>query len=132
MTVTLPLVLSPGRMDAWSGSWIKSTKYPQREGLQSPYYDYTVPASGARSALSLRIYRDHNSIPSKIAGVRVMNMNSSGWTTNEVFTIPGTAIGGASPADDLVFGVNADETSENAGDGVPSVRIWNKGAGVNA
>ena len=39
-------------------------------------------------------------------------MNSSGWTTNEVFTIPGTAIGGASPADDLVFGVNADETSE--------------------
>ena len=59
-------------------------------------------------------------------------MNSSGWTTNEVFTIPGTAIGGASPADDLVFGVNADETSANAGDGTPSVRIWNKGAGVNA
>ena len=44
MTVTLPLVLSPGRMDAWTGSWFKSTKYPQREGLQSPYYDYTVPA----------------------------------------------------------------------------------------
>ena len=132
MTVTLPLVLSPGRMDAWSGSWIKSTKYPQREGLQSPYYDYTVPASGARSALSLRIYRDHNTTPSKIAGVRVMNMNSSGWTTDEVFTIPGVQIGGATPADDLVFGVNADETSTDAGDGTPSVRIWNKGAGVNA
>ena len=132
MTVTLPLVLSPGRMDAWTGSWFKSTKYPQREGLQSPYYDYTVPASGSRSALSLRIYRDHNTNPSKIAGVRVMNMNSSGWTTNEVFTIPGDQIGGATPADDLVFGVNADETSANAGDGTPSVRIWNKGAGVNA
>lgn len=132
MTVTLPLVASPGRMDAWSSSWFKSTKYPQREGLQSPYYDYTVPASGSRSALNLRIYRDHNTIPSKIAGVRVMNMNSSGWTTDEVFTIPGDQIGGATPADDLVFGVNADETSANAGDGVPSVRIWNKGAGVNA
>ena len=132
MTVTLPLVVSPGRMDAWSGSWFKSTKYPQREGLQSPYYDYTVPASGARSALSLRIYRDNDTIPSKIAGVRVMNMNSSGWTTNEVFTIPGDQIGGATPADDLVFGVNADETDTNAGDGTPSVRIWNKGAGVNA
>ena len=132
MTVTLPLVPSPGRMDAWTSSWFKSTKYPQREGLQSPYYDYTVPASGARSALSLRIYRDHDTTPSKIAGVRVMNMNSSGWTTNEVFTIPGDQIGGATPADDLVFGVNADETSANAGDGTPSVRIWNKGAGVNA
>ena len=132
MTVTLPLVLSPGHMDAWPNYFFKSTKYPQREGFQSPYYDYTVPASGSRSALSLRIYRDHNTIPSKIAGVRVMNMNSSGWTTNEVFTIPGDQIGGATPADDLVFGVNADETSENAGDGVPSVRIWNKGAGVNA
>lgn len=132
MTVTLPLVVSPGRMDAWSSAWIKSTKYPQREGLQSPYYDYTVPASGARSALNLRIYRDHDNIPSKIAGVRVMNMNSSGWTTDEVFTIPGDQIGGATPADDLVFGVNADETSAGAGDGVPSVRIWNKGAGVNA
>lgn len=132
MTVTLPLVLSPGKMDAWGSSWFKSVKYPQREGLQPPYYDYTVPASGARSALSLRIYRDHNSTPSKISGVRVMNMNSSGWTTNEVFTIPGDQIGGATPADDLVFGVNADESETGAGDGTPSVRIWNKGAGVNA
>lgn len=132
MTVTLPLVLSPGRMDAWSSSWFKSTKYPQREGLQSPYYDYTVPSSGSRSALSLRIYRDNDTIPSKISGVRVMNMNSSGWTTNEVFTIPGDQIGGATPADDLVFGVNADETEAGTGDGTPSVRIWNKGAGVNA
>lgn len=132
MTVTLPLVVSPGRMDAWGSSWVKSLKYPQREGLQPPYYDYTVPASGARSALNLRIYRDHNTVPSKISGIRVMNMNSSGWTTNEVFTIPGTAIGGASPADDIVFGVNADETSVDASDGTPSVRIWNKGTGVNA
>ena len=132
MTVTIPLVVSPGRMDAYASSWFKSTKYPQREGLQSPYYDYTVPSSGSRSALSLRIYRDHDTIPSKIAGVRVMNMNSSGWTTNEVFTIPGDQIGGATPADDLVFGVNADETEAGTGDGTPSVRIWNKGAGVNA
>ena len=132
MTVTVPLVPSPGRMDASNNVWVKSLYYPQREGLQPTYYDYTVPADGARSALNLRIYRDHNTVPSKIAGVRVMNMNSSGWTTNAVFTIPGTAIGGASPADDLVFGVNADETSADASDGTPSVRIWNKGAGVNA
>jgi hypothetical protein len=132
MTVTLPLVVSPGRMDAWSSSFFKSVVYPNREGLQMPYYDYTVPASGDRSALSLRIYRDHNNIPSKISGVRVMNMNSSGWTTDEVFTIPGTAIGGASPEDDIVFGVNATESSSGAGDGTPSIRIWNKGAGVNS
>ena len=132
MTVTLPLVISPGRMDANTGSWVKSLYNPQREGLQPPYYDYTVPADGARSSLNLRIYRDHNTNPSKIVGVRVMNMNSSGWTTNAVFTIPGTAIGGVSPQDDIVFGVNADETSTDASDGTPSVRIWNKGAGVNA
>lgn len=132
MTVTVPLVPSPGRMDAWDSSWSKRWDIPQLEGLQPPYYDYTVPADGARSALSLRIYRDHDSIPSKITGIRVMNMNSSGWTTDEAFTIPGTAIGGATPADDIVFGVNADETSSGASDGTPSVRIWNKGAGVNA
>ena len=132
MTVTIPLVVSPGRMDAYNSSWFKSTYYPQREGLQPSYYDYTVPSSGSRSALSLRIYRDHDTTPSKISGVRVMNMNSSGWTTDEVFTIPGDQIGGATPADDLVFGVNAAETEVGAGDGTPSVRIWNKGAGVNA
>lgn len=132
MTVEVPLLATPGRMSGWSGGYYKNTDQPNEFGIQQPYYDYTVPASGSRSALNLRIYRNYQQNPAPIEGIRVLNMNSSGWTDDDTFTIPGTAIGGSSPANDITFGVNADESSSGAADGTPSVRIWNKGAGVNA
>ena len=97
----------------------------------NPYWKYTVPADGGRSELKLRIYRGnqwyHNPY---IVGVTI-NSIGSGWTDGASFTIPGTAIGGASPANDLVFGTNTDETSSNAYDGIASIGVTNLGAGSN-
>ena len=61
--------------------------------IEYPYYDYTVPQDGSRSALNLRIYREDDTLPSKIAGIRVMDLNSTGWSESDTFTIPGPAVG---------------------------------------
>jgi hypothetical protein len=100
-------------------------------GQFHPYWKYTVPVSGGRSALKLRVYRGnqwyHNPY---IIGVTI-NSIGSGWTGDDVFTIPGEDIGGDATTHDLTFGVNADETSSNAYDGTPSIGITNLGAGSN-
>lgn len=90
-----------------------------------PYWDYTVPASGLRSSLQLRVYRfpRNYSYTKAIAGVEVLSLNTSGWSTGESFTIPGDQIGGTTPASDLTFGVNNSTT--------PSIITTNLGAGVN-
>jgi len=97
----------------------------------NPYWKYTVPANGGRSELKLRIYRGnrwyHNPY---LVGVTI-NSIGFGWTDGDSFTIPGTAIGGASPANDLVFGINTDETSNGAADGIASIGVTNLGAGSN-
>ena len=97
----------------------------------NPYWKYTVPADGGRSELKLRIYRGsqwyHNAFITNIT----IHSIGSGWTNDAVFTIPGTAIGGTSPANDVTFGVNADESSTNAYDGTPSIAVTNLGAGSN-
>ena len=92
---------------------------------EPPYWDYTVPPSGLRSSLQVRVYRypRNYSYPKAIAGVKVLSINTSGWSTNEVFTIPGNQIGGSTPASDLIFGVNNSTT--------PSIVTTNLGAGVN-
>jgi hypothetical protein len=100
------------------------------DGQEPPYWDYTVPASGTRSALNLRVYRGHGD--GYIYGVKVLNLNSSGWSDSDTFTIPGDQIGGVSPANDLTFGVNTPETGTNFRDGIPSVRVVNIGSGVNS
>lgn len=100
--------------------------------VEYPYYDYTVPQDGARSALNLRIYREDNTVPSKIAGIRVMDLNSTGWSESDTFTIPGTAVGGVSPTDDILVGASSDETSAGASDGTAGLHVCNLGAGVNA
>ena len=70
------------------------------------YYKYTVPASGNRSELKLRIYRgDSGTYGGKITCIHICN-EATGLSDNEVFTIPGTAVGGTSPAHDIEFGVN--------------------------
>lgn len=95
-----------------------------------PYWDYTVPADGTRSALNLRIYRSATN--GDIDSILVNDLNSSGWSDNEVFTIPGSAVGGVDGVNDIQFGVNTLETSSSANDGVCSVRTVNFGSGVNS
>ncbi len=95
------------------------------------YYKYTVPASGSRGALKLRIYRgDSGTYGGKITGIHICN-EATGWSDNEVFTIPGTAVGGTSPAHDIEFGVNTLETSNGAADGKCSILTTNLGSGAN-
>ena len=84
------------------------------------YWKYTVPASGGRSELKLRIFRDDTITDGTVSGILICN-KATGWSDNEVFTIPGTAIGGTSPANDIEFGVNTDETSNGAADGKCSI-----------
>ena len=99
-------------------------------GYASTYYKYTVPASGSRGALKLRIYRSHsgsNTYFGAISGIHICN-EATGWTDNEVFTIPGTAIGGASPANDIVFGTNAWTSGTN---GTCNIFTTNLGSGAN-
>ena len=57
-----------------------------------PFWDYEVPQSGSRSALKIRVWRRQDSSTDyrgKIRGMIILNQGS-GWTDNEVFTIPGT------------------------------------------
>ena len=96
------------------------------------YYKYTVPASGNRGALKLRIYRGDSGTTygGKVTGIHICN-EATGWSDNEVFTIPGTAVGGTSPAHDIEFGVNTLETSNGAADGKCSILTTNLGSGAN-
>ena len=95
------------------------------------YYKYTVPASGSRGELKLRIYRgDSGTYGGKITGIHICS-EATGWSDNEVFTIPGTAVGGTSPAHDIEFGVNTLETSNGAADGKCSILTTNLGSGAN-
>lgn len=119
-TVSFTIGVAPGRT------------YNYGDYIEYPYYDYTVPQDGSRSALNLRIYRSDDSLPSKIVGVRVRDMNSTGWSESDTFTIPGTAVGGVSPDNDIPVGVSTDESSPDASDGTASLHVTNFGAGVNA
>jgi len=95
------------------------------------YYKYTVPASGSRSELKLRIYRDtYSTDAGRPSGIMICS-EATGWSDNEVFTIPGTAIGGASPANDIVFGTNTEESGTGVGDGKPSIITTDLGSGAN-
>jgi len=95
-----------------------------------PHWDYTVPASGTASSLDLRVYRYGTN--GQIYGVEVLNLDSTGYTDDQVFTIPGDQIGGVTPDNDITFGVNTNESSTGAKDGIPSIKVTNIGAGVNA
>ena len=96
------------------------------------YWDYTVPADGTRSALNLRIYREGTSREARLYGIEVLDLNSTGWSDGDTFTIPGDQVGGETPANDIQFGVNTGETSADARDGICSVSVQNFGAGVNS
>jgi len=94
-------------------------------GYNFPYWDYTVPSSGSRSSLTVRVYRfpRNYSYPGYVAAIQILSTTSSGWSNDEVFTIPGNQIGGATSTNDIVFGVNNSTT--------PSIKVTNLGAGAN-
>ena len=97
----------------------------------NPYWKYTVPASGGRSELKLRVYRGNRWYDSAYIVAITINSIGSGWTDDAVFTIPGEEIGGVATTNDVTFGVNADETSNNAGDGTPSIGVTDLKSGSN-
>ena len=98
-----------------------------------PFWDYEVPQNGGRSALTIRVYRYQDNDTNERGRIFGMELRSqgSGWTDNEVFTIPGDQIGGRTPEEDVTFGVRADESSFNVGDGTPAIAVTNLGAGSN-
>lgn len=102
------------------------------EPYRPAYWDYTVPQDGSRSALNLRVYRRGTGSSGRLYGIEVLNLNSSGWSDGDTFTIPGDQVGGATPANDIVFGVNTPETGSNVRDGICSISAQNFGAGVNS
>jgi hypothetical protein len=102
------------------------------EPYRPAYWDYTVPQDGSRSALNLRVYRRGTGSLGRLYGIEVLDLNSSGWADGDTFTIPGDQVGGETPANDIVFGVNTPETGSNLRDGISSISVQNFGAGVNS
>ena len=103
-----------------------------RGGAGKPYFKYTVPASGGRGELKLRIWMGAYSYEGAwwVNGITIENF-ATGWTESDTFTIPGSIFNGASTPNDLNFGINTQESSNNAGDGTYSLSITNLGAGSN-
>ena len=100
------------------------------------YWDYTVSGASVgagRTDLQLRIYRANaqNSDSGHIAAIKIMN-EAEGWQNDDVFTIPGSSIGGSSPANDVRFGVNSRTTQQqNDRTGVASLKVTNVGGNGN-
>lgn len=96
-----------------------------------PYWKYTIPASGGRSSLKIKVYRNPSqaSYTHQIAGIQIYS-KGSGWGVNETFTIPGSAIGGVDVTNDILVGVNSATTGQQtAFNGVCDVITTNYGAG---
>ena len=99
--------------------------------LYYPYWKYTIPASGGRSSLKIKVYRfpAQTSYDGRIAGIQIFS-KGSGWGTNETLTIPGSAIGGVDVTNDILVGVNSATTAQQAAfNGVCDVITTNYGAG---
>ena len=98
--------------------------------VPEPFWDYEVPQDGNRSALKVRVWRHQNSSNyhnGRIRGMDILNQGS-GWTDATAFTIPGTAIGGATPDNDITFGTRT-TGDVNLGDGTPEISVTNLGGG---
>ena len=87
--------------------------------------------NAGRTDLKLRIFRDDGYTDvGQVSGILICN-KATGWSDNDVFTIPGTAIGGTSPANDIKFGTNVNETNPGDADGFCNILTTNLGAGAN-
>lgn len=97
------------------------------------YYKYTVPVSGSRSELKLRVYRTAYQFGNRglISNIRITSIGS-GWGENETFTIPGSAIGGVDTTNDILVGLNSlTSGQQTARTGICSLLVTNYGAGSN-
>ena len=92
------------------------------------YYKYTVPASGSRSELKLRVWR-YGYSNGKVANVTIHSVGSLEWSHNEVITIPGELVGGTATTGDIRFGVRSPETSSGAYDGTATLTVTTLGGG---
>ena len=113
------------------GTIIINPKVSDRNYIEpDPFWDYEVPQSGSRSALKIRVWRhqsNSNDYNGKIRGMKILNQGS-GWTAGEAFTIPGDQIGGATPANDIIFGTRAGGDVD-LGDGTPEIAVTKLGGG---
>ena len=118
------------------GSIVINPKLSSTSSYATTYYKYTVTGAAGdaantgtgRTDLKLRIYRDDYSTNyGQITGILICN-EATGWSDNDVFTIPGTAIGGVSPDNDIVFGENNYVSGNN---NTPNMLTTNLGAGAN-
>ena len=94
-----------------------------------PYWKYTVPAAAGRSELKLRVHRYGNTT-GQLRNITIHSIGT-GWSDDEVFTIPGELVGGTATTGDIRFGVPTPETSSNAYDGIAGIKTTTLGGGSN-
>ena len=99
----------------------------------APYWYYTVPSGGVSGKTDLQLRIKRVSLTSTLTGhiesITVMN-EATGWSEDEEFTIPGSAIGGISPDNDVVFGVNSLTTQQQTDqNGISSLKVTDIGGG---
>ena len=109
--------------------------YLANNTYHAPYWDYEVPANGGREACTFRVFRRGTEVSSPDYGglesIRIQTPDAKGWSDNEVFTIPGNQIGGATPENDVVFNVNSSTAQQQADrNAVPSVQVMDVGSGT--
>ena len=101
-------------------------------GYSNIYFKYTVPASGGRSALKLRITRDGHQYNErgKINNITIHSIGS-GWVEGDTFTIPGSAVGGVDGTHDILFSTTTTSTPTQTTNGTGTCKIFvtNYGAG---
>ena len=94
-----------------------------------PYWKYTVPVSGGRSELKLRVQRyGYNN--GHLRNITIHSIGT-GWSDNDSFIIPGELVGGTATTGDIRFGVPTPETSTNAYDGTAGIKVTTLGGGSN-
>ena len=118
------------------GNIVINPKISNVSSYLTTYWKYTVTGADGdaantgtgRTDLKLRIYRDdYSTYRGQITGILICN-EATGWSDNDVFTIPGTAIGGTSPTNDITFGENNYVSGDN---NTPNMLTTNLGAGTN-
>lgn len=102
-----------------------------------PFWRYTVPASGARSALNLKIsrYPYNYTERGKIYNIVITNSSTaSGWNVGDAFTIPSSVLAYTEPqytVGSIEVGINSKTTAQEvARTGVCNILTTNVGAGA--
>ena len=108
----------------------------------APYWKHTIPASGGRSELKIRVWRrpeqDSYQYVRCVAGITIHSVGN-GWGAAETYTIPGEEIGGLATTNDYAIGTSTSQTGSTGGsdtnvggDGVAEIRTTTIGQGTTA